>query len=161
MNGVLRWIHPVQSLVNEYKRWIHPVQRLINEYKRWIHPVRRLINEYKRWIHPVQRLINEYKRWIHPVQRLVNEYQRWIHPVQRLINEYQRWINANTVRLACLPCEDPPNPPINWGANFLLYPLFKGVATGGGILSEPYWDESSSKLDEPAKIPPTPLQKGG
>ncbi len=46
--------------------------------------------------------------------------------------------SANTVQLVCLPCEDPPNPPIYWGTNFLLYPLFKGVATGGGILSEPY-----------------------
>ncbi len=44
----------------------------------------------------------------------------------------------NTVRLTCLSLEDPP---------FLrlalsdLYPLFKGVAAGGGILSEPYCDD--------------------
>ncbi|MCC5647774.1 hypothetical protein LC607_33680 [Nostoc sp. CHAB 5824] len=30
-----------------------------------------------------------------------------------------------------------PQPPFKRGANFILYPLFKGVATGGGILSEP------------------------
>ncbi|WP_442948733.1 DUF1499 domain-containing protein [Nostoc sp.] len=39
----------------------------------------------------------------------------------------------NTVQLACLSLEDPPNPPINWLALFLIYPFFKGVAVGGGI----------------------------
>ncbi len=42
---------------------------------------------------------------------------------------------SNTVRLTCLFLEDPPNP-LKKGAFPSNYPLFKGVATGGGILSE-------------------------
>ncbi|WP_442944256.1 DUF1499 domain-containing protein [Nostoc sp.] len=39
----------------------------------------------------------------------------------------------NTVQLACLSLEYPPNPPINWLALFLIYPLFKGRRRRGDL----------------------------
>jgi hypothetical protein len=38
-----------------------------------------------------------------------------------------------------LPRKIPPTPLFKGGKN-LFYPLFKGVAVGGGILTESYWE---------------------
>jgi hypothetical protein len=57
--------------------------------------------------------------------------------------------SPNTVRLACFSQGRSPQPPLKRGAILPLYPLFKGVAAGGGILSEPYF----------SKLFPVPIQQ--
>ncbi len=54
-----------------------------------------------------------------------------------------------------------PQPPLKRGAFSPIYPLFKGVAAGGGILSEPYWEmrdaEPLSLNVEPLSLNAEPL----
>ncbi|MEH2305295.1 hypothetical protein [Nostoc sp.] len=87
-------ICPQPRLINGVERWIHPVQILINEVQRLINGVQILINGVQILINGVQILINGAKILINGVQILINGVQILINGVQILINGAKILING-------------------------------------------------------------------